>query len=192
VSGVSAAPILRSADVRITVLSPTSCDVTLALGVTGAPEIDHRIEAFEGSRVDLVDVHDAQQVNDIRTVGRTRSLVLHPAGGEYAFHYLAFQSAERANRCPIWLPAVATAGRPGAVRLLIDIPAGNSATGTMPAFEWNGRHGVATLAHLPSHVAMTLVPENGPRIWDVSRIMDTVAMTVFAAATAAWVWRARK
>jgi hypothetical protein len=162
------------------------------LVVTGATEVDHRIEAFDGSRIDLVDVRDARKIDDVRTIGRTRSLVLRPGSGQYRFRYRAFQPADRANRCPIWLPAVPTDGRPGGVRLSMDIPLASSASSTMPTFTWNGAHGSAALAHLPSHVAVTVGPEGGPRPWDVGRIVDVVAMAFFVAASAAWVWWTRR
>ncbi len=74
-----ATPVLRSADVRITMTSPTSCDVTMDLTVAGASDVDHRIESFEGSRVELIDVHGARQTGGVRAIGRTESLVLSPA-----------------------------------------------------------------------------------------------------------------
>lgn len=164
----------------------------MGLAVTGAVEIDHRIEAFEDSRVDLVDVRQAHQIGELRTIGRTRSLVLRPGGAEYGFRYRAFQPGDRSNRCPIWLPAIPTDGHPGGVRLSIDIPPATSATNTMPAFAWTGTHGSAALAHLPSHVALTVGSEDGPRAWDVSRVVDVLAMAFFAGFSAAWVWWTRR
>jgi hypothetical protein len=61
----------------------------------------------------------------------------------------------------------------------------------MPAFDWTGTHGSATLAHLPSHVAVTVGP-SGSRVWDLSRGMDVLAMSLFAVASAAWVWWTRR
>src|SRR6266566_3827343 len=52
-SAAIAAPVLRSADLEITVTSPTSCEVAMALAVEDASEIEHRIEALEGSRIEL-------------------------------------------------------------------------------------------------------------------------------------------
>jgi hypothetical protein len=187
---VGAAPILRSADVRITILSPASCDVTIDLTLTGAGDVDHRIETFDGSRIELVEVRGAQQIGEPRTIGRTQSLRLRPAGA-YGFSYRALQPADRVNRCPIWLPTIPTDGHPGGVRLSMDIPVASSASSTMPAFAWTGTHGSATLAHLPSHVAVSIVP-SGSRVWDISRVMDVLAMSLFVGATAAWVWWTRR
>ena len=50
-SSASAAPVLREADVDIVVTSPTACEVTIALTVDGALEIDHRVEMFGDGRV---------------------------------------------------------------------------------------------------------------------------------------------
>jgi hypothetical protein len=187
-----ATPVLRSADVRITMTSPTSCDVTMDLTVTGASDVDHRIASFEGSRVELVDVRGARRSGDLHMIGRTESLVLSPGDGTYGFRYRALQSESRANRCPIWLPAVPTDGRPGAVRVIVDIPPAMFPGSSMPAFTWAGTRGSAALAHLPSHVVVRYGPEGAARGWDVGRIMDALAMTVFAAASAIWLWRARR
>src|SRR5262249_43016854 len=128
---VGAAPVLRSADVRITLLSPTSCDVAMDVTVTGAEDVDHRIESFDGGRIELLEVRGAQQIGELRTIGRTRSLRLRPDGAGYGFSYRALQPEDRGNRCPIWLPTVPTDGRPGGIRLSMDIPSLSSASSTM-------------------------------------------------------------
>jgi hypothetical protein len=185
---VSAAPILRSADVHITILSSTSCDVAMDLVVTGASDVDHRIESFDGSHVELVEVHDARQVDELRAIGRTRSMKLRPEGARYGFRYRALQPANRSNTCPMWLPALPTDGHPGAVHLTVDVPS-VAPTSTMPAFAWAGTHGSAVLGHLPSHVA---VPVGEEARWSLVRMMDVLAVSVFACASAIWVWRARR
>jgi hypothetical protein len=182
--------VLRSADVRITVSSPTSCDVTIDLAVAGAAEIDHRVEAFDDTRIELVDVRGARQAESVRAIGRTQSLALKPDGEQYGFHYRA--SNTHANRCPIWLPAVPTHGDPGAVRLTVDIPAATVAGSTLPAFAWTRSRGVATLAHVPAIVRVPYSREGEPRGWDVGRTMDAIAVIVFVAASAVWLWRARR
>src|SRR5262245_20202186 len=73
-----AAPVLRSADLRITVTSPTTCDVTMALAIDGASDVDHRIESFDGSRVELGTIRGARQVDAVHAIGRSQSLVLRP------------------------------------------------------------------------------------------------------------------
>jgi len=182
--------VLRSADVRITITSATSCDVTMDLAVTGAAQIDHRVEAFDDTRLELVDVHGARQAEPVRAIGRTQSLVLNPEGEGYGFHYRT--SNTHANRCPIWLPTVPTHGDPGRVHLTVDIPDASIAGSTMPAFSWTGSRGVATLAHLPSVVRVPFSREGEPRRWDIGRTMDALAVMVFVVASAIWLWRMRR
>jgi hypothetical protein len=182
--------VLRSADVRITITSPTSCDVTMDLAAAGAAQIDHRVEAFDDTRIELVEVRGARHDESVRTIGRTQSLVLTPDGEQYGFHYRA--SSTHANRCPIWLPAVPTHGSPGAVRLTVDIPDATVAGSTLPAFAWTGSRGVATLAHVPAVVRVPYSREGEPRSWDVGRTMDAIAVMVFVAASIVWLWRTRR
>ena len=160
--------------------------------VTGASEVDHRIEFFDGNRVELVEVRGARRNGDISVIGRTQSLVLSPSQSPYGIQYRAVQSERQPNRCPIWLPAVPSDGRAGAVRMTVDLPDATSAGYSMPGFTWIGTRGFAALAHIPSHVVVSYGPEGAPRGWDVGRIMDTLAVTVFAGASALWVWRAKR
>jgi hypothetical protein len=188
----SAAPVLRSADLRITITSATTCEVVMTLAVEGVSEVDHRIEAFDGSRVDLVEVRGARQVADVRAIGRTQSLVLRPDRAAYGFRYRVAQSAARADRCPIWLPTVPTDGRSRAVRLEIDLPPATTPGASMPAFRWTGVHGTATLGNLPAIVRVPYTPEGTPRGWGIDSVMDALAIATFAAATAIWTWRGRR
>jgi hypothetical protein len=187
-----AAPVLRSADLQITVTSPTSCDVAVALTVEGVPEIEHRIEAFEGSRIEIVSIRGARQVGDVRVIGRTRSLLLRPDQAAYGFHYRAVQPAARRHRCPIWLPTVPTEGRSRTVRLQIDLPPAMLAGSSMPAFTWTGVHGAATLGHLPAFVRVPYTRAGEARQWGIGPVMDALAIAAFAAATAVWTWRVRR
>ena len=191
-SVVCAAPVLRSADVRITITSPTSCEVTMAIAIERGSDVDHRIEAFEGSRVELAAIRGARQVDGVRAIGRTQSLVLRPDGESYEFRYLAVQPPERAHRCPIWLPAVPTDGRSKAVRIDVDLPARTTPGASMPAFTWTGARGSAALGHLPAFVLVPYTPEGNARAWGIAAMMDAFAIAVFAGATAVWIWRARR
>src|SRR5687767_3204241 len=56
-----AAPVLASADARIRIESPTACSVELAVTIEGASQVEHRVEAVEGSRVELLQVSGAVQ-----------------------------------------------------------------------------------------------------------------------------------
>ena len=187
-----AAPVLRSADLQITVTSPTSCEVTMVLAVDGVSEIEHRIEAFEGSRVELVRIRDARQVGDVRAIGRTQSLLLRPDQATYGFHYRAVQPAPRLHRCPIWLPTVPTEGRSRPVRLRIDLPPATVAGSSMPTFTWTGVHGATTLGHLPAFVRVPYTRAGEARRWEIGQLMDVLAIAAFAAATAVWTWRVRR
>jgi hypothetical protein len=121
-SDMVAAAVLRSADIRIVVTSPTSCEVTMALTIDGASEIDHRIEAFEGGRVELIALRDARQQRDASLIGRTRSLVLRQEQPAYELRYRVQQPAARASRCPLWVPAVPTDGLSRDVSLQVELP----------------------------------------------------------------------
>jgi hypothetical protein len=191
-SAAIAAPVLRSADLQITVTSPTSCEVTVALSVEGVSEVEHRIEMFEGSRIELAAIRGARQVGELRAIGRTQSLVLRPDQSAYGFRYRAAQPASRMHRCPIWLPTVPTDGRSRPVRIEIDLPPATAAGDSMPAFTWTGAHGATALGHLPALVRVPYTWEGEARGWGISAVMDGLAIAAFAAATAVWTWRVRR
>jgi len=191
-SAARAAPVVRSADLKITVTSPTSCDVTMVVAIDGGADIDHRIEAFAGSHVELAAMRGARHVGGIQTIGRTQSLVLKPEAASYEFSYHAVQPADRGYRCPIWLPAVPTDGRSRAVRLEVDLPVGATPAASMPAFTWTGAHGTAALGHIPAVVRITYASPGESRGWGINSIVDALAIAVFAGATAIWTWRARR
>lgn len=191
-SATTAAPVLASAAIRIVVTSPTSCEVTMALRVDGATEVEHRIESFDGSAVDLDDVRGAQRVGELRPIGRTRSLVVRLDQPEYQIRYRVGQSPERRHRCPIWLPTVPTTGQLRAVRLDVQLPAGSRPSGSMPAFTWSGTSGTTRLGHVPAFVRVPYATPGEPPDWDLLRVMDGLALAVFAAASGIWLWRRRR
>lgn len=186
------AAVLQSADVRIAVDSGHSCVVAMSLSVAGAQEIEHRIERFEGSRIELIETRGARLSGGVRTIGHTQSLVLRPDGPAYSFRYRAEQPDSVAGRCPLWLPAVATDGRSRDVHLSIDLPAGGEAYDSMPAFTWAGGHGEVAMRHLPALIRVAYSNESSPRGWSVTSVMDTLTIGIFAAATAFWTWRIRR
>ena len=190
-SAVVAAPLLRNADVRVTVTSPTSCEVRMALTVDGAGEIDHRVETVAGSRTELVETRGAERVGEVRAIGRTQSLVLRPGQPAYEFSYRVRQPEDLRDRCPIWLPAVPADGRSREVRVYVDLPQGAQPGGSMPAFIWSGNQGSARLGHLPAFVRAPFAPEGVTPGWSIGSIMDAAAVLVFVAASAVWVWRRR-
>ena len=189
--------VLRSAAVHITMTSPTTCEVTMALETPTSGDVDHRVEAAAGTDIELVAVRDAAQAGSDRQVGMTRSLVVRAdAGKPYHVEYRVSQPDERAFRCPIWIPAVATDGRSREVTITVTLPGSSLPRGaSFPAFSWNGAEGTTALGHLPGFVRVPYDARStgsvaGP--WDVAKAMDGVALVVFAAATAAWLWRKRR
>jgi hypothetical protein len=187
----AAAPILRSADVSIRIPSPTSCEVSMTLVVEGASAIDHRLESPAGVTVDELRIVGARATSEPQAIGSTRSLVLTPGPGAYTLSYRVQQSATRTHRCPLWLPAVPTAGVARAVTLRVDLPPESDPGNTMPRFTWSGHAGTATLAHLPAFVLVPYSAAGGPAAWDVSTVMDVAAVFMFVVASALWVWRRR-
>lgn len=188
-ASAAAAPVLTTADVRIAFDTPTTCAVTLTLAVSGAVEVEHRLEALTGSRTELVEVSGGEAVGAVRDIGRTQSLVVRPSGASYAIRYRVAQAEDRPFRCPIWLPAAPADGRSRDVRLHVTVPAGTSANGTMPTFAWAGAEGTATLGHLPAFVIVPYAAAGGARPWDVSRVMDAAAVGTLVLASAVWLRR---
>lgn len=196
-----AAPLLRSADIRLIVTSPTSCEVTMALTLEGATEVDHRIEAFEEARsaggadgvngVELLALAHAQQIAR-RAIGRTYSLVLRPEQPSYELRYRVRQPESRRDRCPIWLPAVPTDGQPRSVRLQIALPSQAVPGTSLPTFAWTGSHGSTMLGHVPAFVLVRYGSAGESRGWDVAQAMDATAIAVFAGGSLVWAWRRRR
>jgi hypothetical protein len=187
----AAAPVLRTADVRIAFTSPTACEVTMTLEVAGASPVEHRLELLEGASVEAVEVAGGAS-GPSRDIGRTRALEVTPdaaAGGAYTLRYRVRQSAARPYRCPLWLPAAPTTGRDRPVRLSATLPEGTVSTGGMPAFTWQGVHGQTALAHLPAFVVVPFAAPAEGRAWDVSRVMDVAALGTLAAASLFWAIR---
>jgi hypothetical protein len=184
--------VLRSADVSITVRAPASCEVSMALRVEGATSIDHRIEALDGVTIDQLHVEGAETIGEVRTVGRTRSLMVTPGPSPYTIRYRVQQPADRPSRCPLWLPTTPADGVSRAVKLQVELPADTTPGSTMPRFTWTGPHGSVTLAHLPAFVLLPFAAPGQSTGWDVSAVMDTAAVSVFVAASAIWLWRKRR
>jgi hypothetical protein len=183
-----AAPVVRSADVRVTFTSPASCTVEMTLGVEGTL-VEHRLEIAPGGNVALLDVRGARTVGEPEDVGRTRKLVLRPESPRYDLHYTVEQPFERAGRCPLWIPTVPTEGRGAIVRLTVRIPAGARAVGTMPGFTWVGDEGTASIGHLPAFVRVPYSLQGEPRPWDIARVMDAVSVATLVIASLAWARR---
>ncbi len=165
----------------------------MTLTVEGVSEIDHRVETFGGGRVDLVDMRGARQVGDVRSIGRTQSLVLRPDQATYGFRYRASQPASFADRCPIWLPAVPTDGRSRAISIRIQLPPGSTRGRLDAGIRVDGSASARPgLGHLPAFVRVPYTADGEAPGWGIGRVMDAVAVIVFGAATAVWAWRRRR
>ena len=181
-----AAPVLRGAEVLVEFQSPTACVVSMTLNVEGAGQVEHRVEVVDGARIELSEIRGAAQVGDARAIGRTRALVVRPAGAAYTLRYAVEQPRASAGRCPLWVPTVPADGRSQAVALRVRIPAGATASGTMPGLAWAGQEGSATLGHLPAFVRVPYAMPGEPTPFDIAFAMDVVAIGTLFLASAAW------
>jgi hypothetical protein len=165
----------------------------MTLTVEGASEVEHRIETIEGGRVELSSVNGAEQIGQLRQVGRTLSLRVRASTEPYEIRYqLMHSSSPPADRCALWLPMVPTTGAPASVTIDAELPPATVPGDAMPAFAWTGTHGRTSLAHLPAVVRLSFGDPGAPRGWGLARLMDAVAIAVFAVASAIWALRARR
>jgi hypothetical protein len=185
-AAATAAPLVRRAEARVEFASPTSCTVDLTIAVD-AGEVEHRLDAARGSRIELIEVRGADTVRGPADIGQTKALVLRPVSQDYTLRYTVEQPPERAGRCPLWIPTVPTEGRGQAVRIVARIPPGATAVGTMPAFTWSGGEGTATIGHLPAFVRVPYATAGAPAPWNIAAIMDAASLATLAGATLAWV-----
>jgi hypothetical protein len=188
----AASPAVVSADVHVSVASPTSCEVTMALRVEGAVEVEHRIEFFDAAVVHLEEVQGARAVAGPQTIGRTQSVVLRLAQSDYRLRYRSDLGRTRRERCPIWVPTIPSTGKLGTVRINVRLPDGSRPSGSMPALTWAGPIGTTALAHMPAFVRVPYAAPGVPAGWDVSRVMDSLAVTFFVAASLVWLWWRRR
>ncbi|HSC26603.1 MAG TPA: hypothetical protein VLD67_04975 [Vicinamibacterales bacterium] len=199
-SSVFAEPLLRQADVRIVLSSPTSCEVTAVFSIDDAdpPGIEHRIRAPRGVEVDLLAAGNVPvDSRDVRRQGATLSYVV-PSGESprqtYELRYRVSHATDWAYHCPIWLPAVPTDGRSRDVRLQVDLPPDAVPSGgSLPALTWSDGRGSTTIGHLPSFVRVPFsIRGQAPApVRDLSSTMDAVAIVVLASASLAFFWRRR-
>ena len=194
----AAAPVLRGAEVRIALSSPTSCAVGLSLTIDGGPAmVEHRLERLDGATVRVTAVDGAERIGELQDVGRTRALTLRPTTATYRIDYRVDQPEAGAYRCPIWLPTTPTDGRSRAVRITATLPAGVLPSGTMPSFAWAdgggtaGPVGTVTLGHLPAFVRLPYAGAGATAPWNVARLMDAITVSVLALASLLWLRRSR-
>lgn len=185
------APVLTGADVRIAILSPTACEVRLAVTIEGAAAVEHRLEVLEGAVVGGLAVRGAV-AEPLRAVGRTQALHVLPRTAAYELAYRIEQPPDGRFRCPLWLPTTPADGRSRAVRLTVTLPAGAEPSGTMPAFTWRDGVGTATLGHLPAFVRVPFAADGVPAPWNLARVMDGVSVGVLVVASCLWLLRGRR
>jgi hypothetical protein len=161
----------------------------MTLRLEGATEIEHRIEAFEGSTVTLDEVKGGQVIGELRSIGRTRSLTVRIDRPDYELRYRAVQPAERRDRCPLWVPVAPTSGRLGAVRVDVRLPVGSRPASAMPSLSWVGTAGEAAVSHVPAFVRVSYSTAGDAAPWDLLAVMDGLAVAVFVAASGLWLWR---
>ena len=164
----------------------------MAVRVEGGLEIEHRIESFDGSTVELEELQGARRVGEPRQVGRTRVLQLQLDRPDYELRYRSTQSADRGGRCAIWVPAVPTTGQLQAVRIDVQLPDGSHPGGTMPALAWTGDTGTTAIGHVPAFVRVPYAPPGESAPWDLFEVIDAATIAIFAVASGIWLWRRRR
>ena len=125
--------------------------------------------------------------------GKTTVLSAQLAAGSQTttLRYHVTQASAWAYRCPIWLPAVPTDGRPGAVNLQVELPSGATLTGaTLPPMQRSEAGGSSSLAHVPAFVRVPYAAQGRVSIApgeDVTRVMDAATVGVLLVASLVWV-----
>ena len=142
---------------------------------------------------DLVDVQGARPVGDVRSIGRTQSLVLRPGQAAYGFRYRARQPDRL--RGPLSNLAAGGADRWTLPR---DPHPHSASTGLGPGpARCHRSHGPArqvrpdSVTFQRSSACLTAPMAKRPP-WGIGRVMDAVAILVFGGATAIWAWRRRR
>ncbi len=190
-AALAVVPVLTGADARIAILSPTVCEVRLAVTIDGAENVEHRLEVLEGALVRDLSVRGAMAAPP-RVVGRTQALDVRPQAAAYELSYRVEQPPAGAFRCPLWLPTAPADGRSRAVRIAVTVPAGAQPAGTMPAFTWRDGVGTATLGHLPAFVRVPYQADGVSAPWNLARLMDGVSVGVLVVASLLWLLRSRR
>jgi hypothetical protein len=193
-----AASVLDQADVRVRFESPVTCEVTEALTISldTATVVDHRVQSFDGSAIQLLGISGADAQQPPVAAGRTEVLRVRFAPGTHAYTitYRVTQTEAWAFRCPTWLPVVPADGRSRNVRLAVDLPSGATpASNVFPALDWRGNRGAAVLGHLPSFVRVPYDAPGSPTpaTLDMRRTMDLTAIALLVGGTGLWAWRRR-
>lgn len=197
---LAAPPVLRGATLKVTFADTTTCDVEAVFSLLPgtATSIEHRLQLFEGTQVELLELSGAQLLRPSYASGRTQVLELRPASpapDTYGLRYRAVQFAERAYRCPLWIPTAPSDGRSLNVQLGVVLPPGAVPWGGgFPALRWGATEGVARLGHVPAFVRVPFGERGRSEAdaWNVSRLMDGTAVVLLVAGMVAFIWRKRR
>jgi hypothetical protein len=195
----SPAATVRAADVRLRMGPANVCDVdaTFSVDAAQATEIDHRLQLFDGAHAEVRSIDGAHAAAPV-PIGRTQSLMIRmPSRGAstYRIRYRITQPANWAFRCPIWLPAVATSGQSGSATISVEIPDDASPVGrSLPALSWSGTVGRAALSSIPAFVRVRYRSDSEPDggAWDLTTLMDRIAIAAIVVGSALWLWRRRR
>ena len=194
-TGVDAAPVVRAARVHAVLTSPIACDVEAAYTIqTDQPaRIPFTLQTFDGTQVELSAVNGAAVTAPRSSTRARRPCCPRSWPPDRRQPRFAITSRRRQSgriAVPIWLPAVPTDGRPGAVSLQVEWPSGATLTGaTLPPLQRTA-DGRVVLARSCSRVRARAVcrsrqSEHAPG-WDVTRVMDVATVGVLLVASLVW------
>jgi hypothetical protein len=193
-------PGLREANIRVTFVDTGTCEVDAAFAVVPgtATSLEHRLQIFDGTSVELRDLAGADLVRPAYTAGRTQVLQVQPTSAteqRYTIRYRVVQPRDRAYRCPLWVPTAPSDGQSVNVHIAVVMPAGATPLGGgFPALRWAADQGVARLGHVPAFVRVPFTEAGGAgaTAWNISQLMDGTAVLLLVAGTAAFIWRKRR
>ena len=200
-SGVlGAAPTLREATLKVTFINSSTCEVDAGFRVAhgATATLEHRLQLFEGTSVEVLEISGATPLRPAYTSARTQVLDLQtpsPDADSYRVRYRVVQLEERAYRCPLWLPTAPSDGRSLGVQVAVRLPAGATPSGGgFPAFRWAESEGVARLGHIPAFVRVPFNQAGHAAIhsWNINRLMDGTAILLLVVGMAGFIWRKRR
>ena len=194
-TAANAAPVVRAARVHAVLTSPTACDVEASYTIQAdqPASIRFTLQTFDGTQVELSAVNDATVTASlVQRTGKTTVFSTQLTGGSQTttLRYHVTQASEWAYRCPIWLPAIPTDGRPGAVSLQVQWPTGATLTGaTLPPLQDMQTGGSSSLANIPAFVRVPYAVAGDPHpasSWDVIRVLDVATVAALLGSSVLW------
>jgi hypothetical protein len=188
---------LERVDGRITIVSPGTCDVQLAIVIDGdRPQtVEHRLTLVGGMQIAALSVTGGGTLGESKTVGVTLSVpvtLLSGGSSAYTVRYRVRQSQESDGRCPILVPLVATNGLDRVVTLTAQLPDGSEPLDdTFPAFSWSGpTTGSVRIGHVPAFVLLPFVRQGENTRWQSAmsrrRVVDAMALATLVVASLLW------